>query len=67
MTFSPFPQFKINDRVLIAAHLDSIDAIHNGQVGRIIGFVHDWLVIVDIDGKELRFRPDELKSCSLHS
>jgi len=56
-------KLKVNDRVLIAARVNSIDAKHNGKVGRITGFVQDWFVIVSIDGEVLRLRPDELKIC----
>ncbi|MEJ1958126.1 MAG: hypothetical protein WDM70_00585 [Nitrosomonadales bacterium] len=62
MATKPRTKFKINDRVLIAAPDNSLAAKHNGQVGRITGFVQDWLVMVSVNGEALRFRPDELKT-----
>ena len=56
-------KFKVNDRVLVSAPANSLPAKHNGQTGRITGFVEDYLVIVYINGESLRFRPDELKIC----
>jgi len=67
MITTAMSKFKLNDRVLIAASVSSIDAKYNGQYGRVTGFVQDWFVVVSINGTELRFRPDELKVCALHS
>jgi len=63
MAAKTMSRFKLNDRVLIAAPISSIDAKYNGELGYITGFVQDWFVVVKINGKELRFRPDDLKIC----
>jgi hypothetical protein len=56
-------QFRINDYVFIAAKESSLDACHNGQVGRITGFVDDWFVVVSVNGHSLRLLPGELRIC----
>jgi hypothetical protein len=64
MATKSISEIRVNEQVLIAAPVDSIDAKHNGKVGRITGFVRDWFVIVNLNGEEFRFLPDELMICS---
>ena len=63
MVTKPVPKLKLNDRVLVSAPMDSLDAKHNGKIGRITGFVQDWFVVVSIDGLVLRLRPDQVRVC----
>lgn len=60
MITKSIPKFKVNDRVLIDAPEDSLDAKHNGKVGRVAGLIQDWFVAVNVNGEVFRFRPDEL-------
>jgi hypothetical protein len=64
MATKSISKIRINDQVLIAASMDSIDAKHNGKVGRITGFVRDWFVIVKVNGEDLRLHPQALMICS---
>ena len=61
MATNAIGKYKVDDRVLINAPESSLSAKHNGQVGRVTGFVEDYLVRVNINGEALRFRPDELR------
>ena len=61
MATNAIGKYKVDDRVLIQAPDSSLASKHNGQVGRVTGFVEDYLVRVDVNGQALRFRPEDLR------
>ena len=64
MAAASYAKLKISDRVVISAPANSAGARHNGKIGRVVGFVRSWFVLVHINGEGYRFYPTDLRVCS---